>query len=155
MPWCSICEREEKELKHLPIYVTGSEGVDVCHACDMSLTEHVRGLVSMASRAKMEACKQWKGHTDNEKKLTELENKNGGSYMVGIPPRVILRMLTAILDGWSFGPITYRPEPQYSELWVREPDADRPRKVTCPTDAKPDWLTVLLDSGNVPKLKEW
>jgi len=33
---CQICQ-VENELRHLPIYVIGSEGVDVCHGCDLTV----------------------------------------------------------------------------------------------------------------------
>jgi hypothetical protein len=52
---CSLCltgRWQRNELKHLDIFVNGSEGVLVCPDCDNSLTNHVRAIRSAASRAK-------------------------------------------------------------------------------------------------------
>ncbi len=52
---CSLCltdRWQRNELKHLDIFVHGSEGVLVCPDCDNSLTNHIRAIRSAASRAK-------------------------------------------------------------------------------------------------------
>ena len=48
---CRFCGSKE-ETRHLPLYVCGSEGLYVCHYCEMSLVEYVRGMISVANRAK-------------------------------------------------------------------------------------------------------
>ena len=51
---CDICRDtswRRDELKHLPIYVNGSEGVVVCPHCSQAVTEYMRGLRSAAYRA--------------------------------------------------------------------------------------------------------
>ena len=57
---CTICQREA-ETKHLPIYVIGSEGVEVCHVCDINLVKHIRHLMDIASAMRMQAYKQFRG----------------------------------------------------------------------------------------------
>ena len=58
---CGIClvamkpETVVDELKHLPLYVVGSEGVLACLQCRLVLTEVARGMMHAASRSKMEA----------------------------------------------------------------------------------------------------
>lgn len=39
---CMICHKAETELKYLDLYVIGSEGLVVCHHCEMELVEIVR-----------------------------------------------------------------------------------------------------------------
>lgn len=48
---CTVCHIVQ-ETKHLPLYVRGSEGLDVCHFCEMALVEVVRELMNMAGRAR-------------------------------------------------------------------------------------------------------
>lgn len=49
---CRICDNTE-ETRHLNLYVSGSEGVELCHPCEMSLVQHVRDMMNMAGRAKL------------------------------------------------------------------------------------------------------
>ncbi len=39
--YCMVCD-EETECRHLALYVNGSEGLYICHGCEMELVEHVR-----------------------------------------------------------------------------------------------------------------
>jgi hypothetical protein len=51
---CGICQNEPpEELRHLPLYVNGSEGIDVCWGCAMFLTETIRQLRSTCSRSRL------------------------------------------------------------------------------------------------------
>ncbi len=51
---CRICGNEPpEELVHLPIYVSGSEGVDLCYACRMMVTDFVRAHINACARARM------------------------------------------------------------------------------------------------------
>jgi hypothetical protein len=56
MKYCSICYDEEgeagTELIHLPLYVNGSEGIEVCLACRTAITEFLRGMRSACGRVK-------------------------------------------------------------------------------------------------------
>ncbi len=49
---CRICSQESKELFHLDLYVFGSEGINVCLECRISITEYVRGMVSACIRSR-------------------------------------------------------------------------------------------------------
>jgi hypothetical protein len=42
---CMICDSKE-ETKYINIYPFGSEGLQVCHKCEMEIVEFVRGLRS-------------------------------------------------------------------------------------------------------------
>jgi|GEM_PF-7004284 len=58
---CSICQCEqpvatllqEEKLRHLPLYVDGSEGIDICYACAIALTEILRGMKSACARSRI------------------------------------------------------------------------------------------------------
>lgn len=55
MARCGICHTEDwnqDELKHLDIYVNGSEGVYICPDCETGLTNHLRSVRSAAARGK-------------------------------------------------------------------------------------------------------
>ena len=51
---CRVCGAETKteDITHLKIYVTGSEGVDVCLICRMTLTEVLRGMMAANLRGR-------------------------------------------------------------------------------------------------------
>ncbi len=52
---CSICLTHkwlESELKHLDIYISGSEGIMVCPDCNIVITNTVSSMRSIACRAK-------------------------------------------------------------------------------------------------------
>lgn len=51
---CSLCFSENEITTHLSIYLTGSEGVELCPICRLDLTDHLRRLRSMANRTKKE-----------------------------------------------------------------------------------------------------
>ena len=50
---CGICHRQWQPdgLKHLPIYVNGSEGIALCPDCSQALSNHVFAMRSAANRA--------------------------------------------------------------------------------------------------------
>ena len=57
--YCRICGGLE-QLRHVNLYVVGSEGLNLCHECEMKIVEHVRSLVSLEGKARMlghKACK--------------------------------------------------------------------------------------------------
>ena len=47
---CRCCGDKGK-VRHLAIYVVGSEGLDVCHDCEMAIVEFCRSLIRVAGRA--------------------------------------------------------------------------------------------------------
>jgi len=59
---CSVCLKNEtnEPLTHLSIYITGSEGIDVCLDCRLSITEFVRQLRKIASSVKIRTVKEQK-----------------------------------------------------------------------------------------------
>ena len=53
-PICSLCLCPAETVKQLDLYITGSEGMCVCHPCEMALVNHCRELRSMAARVRKE-----------------------------------------------------------------------------------------------------
>ena len=41
---CMVCSGW-KEVRHIPIYVIGSEGLVVCHDCEMKIVDFIRKLM--------------------------------------------------------------------------------------------------------------
>lgn len=48
---CHICHGE-KETRNMNRYVNGSEGLNICHVCEMSIVALIRELSSIAGRSK-------------------------------------------------------------------------------------------------------
>lgn len=42
-PRCDMCLKRVEEVHHLPLYVFGSEGVYLCHDCEMKVCEYIYG----------------------------------------------------------------------------------------------------------------
>jgi hypothetical protein len=51
------CVHNPEELRHLPLYVMGSEGVRLCLTCRMLLTEVVRHMRHVMASTKLECAK--------------------------------------------------------------------------------------------------
>jgi hypothetical protein len=49
---CGICGSIEDNLLHLPLYVNGSEGIDVCERCRVKITVIIQQVVSVANKAR-------------------------------------------------------------------------------------------------------
>jgi len=49
---CGICT-EVTEVRHITLYITGSEGLNVCHSCEMLLVGYIRDMKSLVAKAKM------------------------------------------------------------------------------------------------------
>jgi hypothetical protein len=47
-----ICHFDASEVRNINLYVVGSEGLDVCHHCEMQIVAFARGLRSLAARVK-------------------------------------------------------------------------------------------------------
>jgi len=43
---CMICHDNKKETRYISLFVTGSEGLTICHDCEMKIVEFVRSLIS-------------------------------------------------------------------------------------------------------------
>jgi hypothetical protein len=57
---CMIC-RDITEIRHISLYVVGSEGLDVCHSCEMNIVHFVRDLIYDKAKKKMAAILVQKG----------------------------------------------------------------------------------------------
>ena len=58
--YCNLCGLEttdKEDIKHLPLYVMGTEGVYVCLKCRMVLTAVAGGIMSACTAARMTAYK--------------------------------------------------------------------------------------------------
>ena len=51
---CLMCSHK-KELRNIDLYVIGSEGLNVCHDCEMSIVEFVRDKMGEGMTAHKEA----------------------------------------------------------------------------------------------------
>lgn len=55
---CRICHQvacgdRTVTVRNLNLYVIGSEGLDICHACEMIIVNTVRHLMEVSARAKI------------------------------------------------------------------------------------------------------
>ena len=65
---CQICQSSESGglfLKKLPIDIGESVEITVCHSCEMSIVEFVKGMIRCASRSR----------EDIRKKMEKLKTK--------------------------------------------------------------------------------
>ena len=53
---CRICGKKHphEEIRNLNIYAFGSEGVNICHSCEMSVVEFLRAMSGVGSRARLQ-----------------------------------------------------------------------------------------------------
>jgi len=51
--WCSICGEQKEGIEHFKIYVNGSEGLNLCPACKMDVTEYCRNKRRENSKRKL------------------------------------------------------------------------------------------------------
>jgi len=56
---CSICWQRE-ETRHLPLFVNGSEGVEVCSLCESGLVDIIRMMVRTAGLSRKQMAKDMK-----------------------------------------------------------------------------------------------
>lgn len=56
MDTCIICYNKD-ETKHFSLYVFGSEGVNLCHSCQIAVCEFIRRMASACSTAHKEGIK--------------------------------------------------------------------------------------------------
>ena len=50
---CRICYADA-ETRHLPLYISESEGLDICHGCEMELLTIIRSMIRTAHRSREE-----------------------------------------------------------------------------------------------------
>jgi len=48
---CRVCD-EDVETRNIDLYVTGSEGLNICNTCEMLVVTYVRNLISLAGRSR-------------------------------------------------------------------------------------------------------
>lgn len=51
---CRICRKSVDRVKNLDLYAFGSEGVNVCQQCELSLVEFIRALGHACLRAHLQ-----------------------------------------------------------------------------------------------------
>ena len=69
---CDICTTNNPNNRNLPIYVNGSEGLIICHSCEMNLVSYINGLQSVINRSEKETYKK------KRRKANDLLNKLKG-----------------------------------------------------------------------------
>jgi len=52
-------------LKHLPVYVFGSEGIRVCNICQQAITDYIRSMRCVAGRAHKQGYLSFKSKSDS------------------------------------------------------------------------------------------
>ena len=57
---CIICDKQQTECRNINLYVTGSEGLTICHDCEMILVGYVRSLINVAAKTKLSVYKRIK-----------------------------------------------------------------------------------------------
>ena len=72
--FCMLCH-ESKQVRHVNLYIIGSEGLYACHECEMLLVEFARSLSSENSRRKLHAAQQKMHPTLGESAVSDSESK--------------------------------------------------------------------------------
>ena len=75
MKICYICWEEESNdnpMVSLPIYVNGSEGVEICFPCEMAIVATIRNMASASARSRKVAYK-------HSKKIRDIKHKKAGA----------------------------------------------------------------------------
>jgi hypothetical protein len=54
---CMLCLKDA-EVRHINLYIIGSEGLNACHSCEMKLVEFARNLMAKNGRLKMKIAKK-------------------------------------------------------------------------------------------------
>ena len=65
---CDICGSCE-HVRHINLYVSGSEGLTVCTECEMHIVTYVRSLRQIAAKAKLRMVKFYKDQQERLKKV--------------------------------------------------------------------------------------
>lgn len=68
---CMMCLKD-KEVRNIPLYIIGSEGLDICHDCEMDVVRYIRKRRTSSARVrKAEFLK--KRRRNNAKNLGDCE----------------------------------------------------------------------------------
>lgn len=46
---CLLC-KEIQEIRYIDLYVIGSEGLDICHACEMEVVAAIKAIANQKGR---------------------------------------------------------------------------------------------------------
>ena len=59
MKTCTVCHAEscDEDVRHLDLYIIGSEGIDACVQCRAALSDAARHLMHVASKCRMQGYK--------------------------------------------------------------------------------------------------
>ena len=68
---CRICDNTE-DTRILNLFVSGSEGLEVCHPCEMALVQHVLDIMHMASRARLSMVRTEKKERKEREAIREI-----------------------------------------------------------------------------------
>ena len=50
---CRACGAPVDEIRNINLYVIGSEGLNVCHDCEVQIVEFCRSMIRTATKARM------------------------------------------------------------------------------------------------------
>jgi len=56
---CYMCHRD-KEIRNINLYVIGSEGLNICHDCEIMIVKHIQELSRINHLTKIEVYKKLK-----------------------------------------------------------------------------------------------
>jgi len=68
---CRICGSETSWCRYIDLYVMGSEGLVICHDCEMLVVEFVRTLIRVAATGRKI------GYQNAKEVRKSLDKKNG------------------------------------------------------------------------------
>jgi hypothetical protein len=58
---CDMCLEKHERTRHIELYVWGSEGVNLCHDCEMEVNKYISQSAIVALRKKRDAALKKKG----------------------------------------------------------------------------------------------
>ena len=68
---CMICY-SDKDTRHINLHIMGSEGLDICHDCEMRLVSIIRHMMSLSTTGRKIGYK-------HGKKMTEIQFNSKGN----------------------------------------------------------------------------
>ncbi len=67
--YCIVCH-DETETKHFSLYVNGSEGIELCHSCQIAVCEFIRRMQSACNKAFKQGLTNGRSFITNKEKTT-------------------------------------------------------------------------------------
>ena len=68
---CMICS-DNVNVRNVNLFIIGSEGLEICHACEMDLVTHIRAMRNMVNRGKLRMVQ----HDKNRERKKDHEHDN-------------------------------------------------------------------------------